>query len=103
MNEGAFLAKISDVSLKEIFGDEVIPEVSSIAEGINFCRSLITGTHPNYAIFPVLISDNNNSYKHLNRYGVQDNEENGMTKFYPDIHLISTMPLYAQKRLIIQR
>nr|DAO02722.1 MAG TPA: hypothetical protein [Caudoviricetes sp.] len=74
MNEGAFLAKISDVSLKEIFGDEVIPEVSSIAEGINFCRSLITGTHPNYAIFPVLISDNNNSYKHLNRYGVQDNE-----------------------------
>ena len=78
MNEGSFLAKISDVSLKELFGDEVIPGIKTVADGINFCRSLVKGTNPNYAIFPVLIDDGSTfqdgstAYKQINRYGSVD-------------------------------
>ncbi|WP_291528607.1 hypothetical protein [Bacteroides sp. UBA939] len=75
MNEGSFFAKIADVSLQEIFGDETIPGVTSVAEGINFCRSLVNGSHPEFAIFPVLIDtgdtfDNGKpAYKQINRFG----------------------------------
>ena len=69
MNEGAFLAKISDISLKDIFGDEVIPGITTVTEGIEFCRSLVNGTHSDYAIFPVLIDNGGSSYKILNQYG----------------------------------
>ena len=78
MNEGSFLAKISDVSLKELFGDEVIPGINTVTEGINFCRSLVKGTNPNYAIFPILIDDGSTfqdgspAYKQINRYGSID-------------------------------
>lgn len=75
MNEGSFLAKISDVSLKELFGDETIPGISTVDEGINFCRSLVSGTHSDYAIFPILVDDGSTfqdgttAYKQINRYG----------------------------------
>lgn len=75
MNEGSFLSRISDVSLADLFGDETIPGVTTVAEGIDFCRSLVTGTNANFAIFPVLIDsgetlDNNYpKYKFINRWG----------------------------------
>lgn len=80
MNEGSFLAKISDISLKELFGDEVIPGISTVTEGIDFCRSLVKGSNPHYAIFPVIIDDGTtfqngtSSYKQINRYGSVDGD-----------------------------
>jgi len=75
MNEGSFLGRINNVSLADLFGDEIIPGVTTVAEGISFCRSLVTGTNPNFAIFPVLIdagktlSNNYPEYKFINRWG----------------------------------
>ena len=37
MNEGSFLARISDVALTDIFGDEVIPGITTVQQGIDFC------------------------------------------------------------------
>jgi hypothetical protein len=87
LNEGAFYTKLSDINLKDIFGTESIPNVTTVDEGIAFCRTLITGTNENYVIFPVLIdynepesdsasyTDNNferRGYKFLNRWGNED-------------------------------
>lgn len=79
MNEGAFFSQISGVSLKELFGDEIIPGISTVTEGINFCKSLINGNNPNFAIFPILIddgsthSDSTPALKQINRIGWLEN------------------------------
>lgn len=54
MNDGAFLSKIQDVPLSRVFGEETIPGVNTVAQGISFCTSLMDGSHPDYAIFPVI-------------------------------------------------
>lgn len=75
MNEGSFLSKISDTSLSEIFGSETIPGLSTVEQCIDFCRSLIGGNHPEYAIFPVLVESGRASsgstpqFDYINRYG----------------------------------
>lgn len=55
MNEGSFLSRISDVALSDIFGEEIIPEISTVQQGIDFCWSLRDNSHPNYAIFPITV------------------------------------------------
>lgn len=55
MNEGSFLSRISEVALTDIFGDEVIPGVTTIQQGIDFCWSLIDNSHPQYALFPIYV------------------------------------------------
>lgn len=75
MNEGSFFARISEVSLKEIFGDETIPGITTVAGGIAFCRTLVSGNNPNFGIFPVLVDDGTTldngkpAYKQINRFG----------------------------------
>ena len=75
MNEGSFLSKISDTSLSEVFGSETIPGLSTVEQCIDFCRSLIGGNNPEYAIFPVLIESDRASsgstpqFDYINRYG----------------------------------
>ena len=56
MNEGSFLARISDVALTDIFGDEVIPGITTVQQGIDFCWSLRDNSHPDYAIFPITVN-----------------------------------------------
>lgn len=91
MNEGSFFSKISDVSLKEVFSDETIPGVSTVTEGVEFCRSLINGSNPNYAIFPVLIESGSTFenekpiYKQINRFGkINGNEFSD--RIMPDVN-----------------
>lgn len=55
MNEGSFLSRISDVSLTEIFDDEVIPGIETVQQGIDFCWSLRDNSHPHFAIFPICV------------------------------------------------
>lgn len=75
MNEGSFLSKISETSLSEVFGTEIIPGLSTVEQCIDFCRSLIGGNNPEYAIFPVLIESDRTSssgspkFDYINRYG----------------------------------
>lgn len=47
MNEGSFLSRISDVTLTDIFGDETIPGITTVQQGIDFCWSLRDNSHPN--------------------------------------------------------
>lgn len=78
MNEGSFLSRISNTSLSDVFGNETIPGITTVQQGISFCRSLISGKNPDFTIFPVLIdsgeSYNNGypKYKFINRYGYFD-------------------------------
>lgn len=81
MNEGSFLSRVDNISLKEMFGDEIIPGINTVTEGIAFCKSLMNGTNENYAFFPVIINfegerrylnriewmDGNGSYHFLGR------------------------------------
>lgn len=75
MNEGSFYSRLSKVSLKEVFGSECVPGVSSMSEALSWIRSIKDGSDPNFAIFPVLVrygswSDSGEPrYKLLNRYG----------------------------------
>lgn len=74
MNDGSFYSTLQNTTLKQVFRDETIPGVSTVADGINFCRSLINDDHPYYSISPVLITDDSNnsqgySYKFINAYG----------------------------------
>lgn len=71
MNEGSFLSRISDVALSEVFGDEIIPGVSTVQEGIDFCWSLINNTHPTYAIFPICV-DLDGERRMVNRIDYMD-------------------------------
>ena len=78
MNEGSFLSRISNTSLSDVFGDETIPGIATVQQGINFCRSLISGNNPNFTIFPVLLDSEESysngypKYKFINRYGYFD-------------------------------
>lgn len=78
MNEGSFLSRLAEVSLADILGDETIPGITTVEQGIEFCRSLVSGSNPHYAIFPVLIDSEETytngypKYKYINRWGYVD-------------------------------
>lgn len=55
MNEGSFLSRISDIALADVFGNEVIPGVTTVQQGIDFCWSLIDNSHPQFALFPISV------------------------------------------------
>lgn len=80
MNEGSFLLRIADTSLSDVFGDETIPGITTVQQGIDFCRSLVKGENPDYAIFPILIDSEESyengypKYKFINRFGYTDSE-----------------------------
>lgn len=56
MNEGSFLSRISDVALSDVFGDEVIPGITTVQQGIDFCWSLRDDSHPDFSIFPIIVN-----------------------------------------------
>lgn len=66
MNEGSFLSRISDVTLTDIFGDEIIPGITTVQQGIDFCWSLRDNSHPNFAIFPITVNLDGDR-RHVNR------------------------------------
>ena len=55
MNEGEFLSRIQDVTLSDIYGDDTVPGVRTVSQGIAFCESLLDNSDPDYAIFPFLV------------------------------------------------
>jgi len=77
INEGALYSKIEDVTLQQMFGDELIGSLSTVEECIAWCRTLLDGSNPNYCIFPALINggvaDDMQLYKWVNRYGYGGN------------------------------
>ncbi|MDR2917646.1 MAG: hypothetical protein LBV74_22875 [Tannerella sp.] len=68
MNEGAFFGRIPDTRLAAVFGTETIPGITTVQQGINFCRSLLFNRHDIYGIFPVLTKgESDDTTKWLNR------------------------------------
>ena len=68
MNEGAFFGHITDARLTSVFGNETIPGISTVQQGINFCRNLLFNPDAIYAIFPVLTKGDDDEFpKWLNR------------------------------------
>lgn len=55
MNEGSFYSRLNRTSLKEVFGQETVPGVTTPEEALDWCRSILDGTDDNYAIFPVMV------------------------------------------------
>lgn len=89
MNEGSFLSRISDVTLTDIFGDETIPGITTVQQGIDFCWSLRDNSHPNFAIFPITVNlDGDRRYvnriNYMNDAGVciSSNAGKGSYRFY---------------------
>lgn len=75
MNEGAFFADLKDARLFEIFADEVIPGVNTVAEGVAFCRGLINEPTDEYAIFPIWLQDGDKK-RIINELAWMDSEGN---------------------------
>lgn len=73
LNEGSFYASIDKTLLSTVFENEYVSDVNTVEEGIDFCRSLISGENPFFVIFPVLINSQYNSeannYTVINRFG----------------------------------
>ena len=55
MNEGSFLSRIEKTSVASIFGNEVIPGIETVQQGIDWCWSLRNNQDPNFAIFPAMV------------------------------------------------
>lgn len=73
MNDGSFYSKIQNVRLKDIFKGEFVSGVSTIDEGISFCRSLRYNTNSTYGICMLLLTDDSGvdsgyDYKFLNNW-----------------------------------
>lgn len=71
LNEGSFLSRISKVSLREMFGDETIPGVKTVQQGIDFCKSLLSNKNSQFAIFPIYV-DFDNARRYVNRIEIMD-------------------------------
>lgn len=89
MNEGSFLSRISKVSLSEVFGNETIAGVTTVQEGIDFCKSLMNNANDKFAIFPVIV-DLDGERRICNRFNFMDSSG----KVVPDRS--GTLGLYNQ-------
>lgn len=87
LNEGSFLAQISKASLHEVFGDETIPGVYTVQQGIDFCRSLLSNQNEKFSIFPIYVDFDNerryvNRMEFMNGQGTLMGPTNGTLDFY---------------------
>lgn len=71
MNEGSFLSRISKVSLSEVFGNETIAGITTVQQGIDFCKSLMNNANDKFAIFPVIV-DLDGERRICNRFNFMD-------------------------------
>lgn len=55
MNEGSFLTRVNKTAVPSIFGDEIIPGINTVEEGMKWCWSLRNGSNDNFAIFPIIV------------------------------------------------
>lgn len=74
VNDGSFYSRLKDSRLKDVFKNEFVPGVNSVAQGIDFCRRLRSGTDPHFANFPILVDNDSGldsgwSHKIINAYG----------------------------------
>ncbi len=81
LNEGSFLSKLAAVKVTDVFGTETIPGITTVDEGIEFCRSLLSNEHPQYAIAPYFVDldSERRMVNQLNYYDASGNYASGGT------------------------
>ena len=85
INEGSFLSRLSETALADVFGDETIPGVATVQQGIDFCRSLLDNTNPNFSVFPVWLDldGERRMVNKVDRYNANGNySSSGTINFY---------------------
>lgn len=60
LNEGAFLSRISNTNLKDVFKDEYIPGIESVEQALDWMEGLCDNNNGEYACTTVLIDDGSN-------------------------------------------
>ena len=79
-DENALMGKMRKKRVKDLFGMETIPGITTVEEGIAFCEDLLKNQHPDYTIFQVALEENGQNYaglpthKFLNLYGFMNND-----------------------------
>lgn len=74
VNDGSFYSRLKDIRLKDVFKNEYVPGVNTVAQGIDFCRKLRKDEDPHFANFPILVDDDSGleggySHKVINAFG----------------------------------
>lgn len=81
MNEGAFFSELKKANLHEIFDGVTVEGVTTVAEGIAWCQSLLTNNDPHYALFPIGVKYNDKDYM-LNEYTYRVTVEMSEYEYY---------------------
>ncbi len=76
INDGSFYSRIQNVRLKDIFKDEFVQGVTTVQEGIAFCRGLRANADERFGIFPLLVENDSGrdagfNFKIINAFGKQ--------------------------------
>lgn len=98
MNEGSFLSRIEKVAVPAVFGSETVPEVETVEQGINWCRSLLDNTNPHFTLFPVIIEldgEKRGAERHL-RNGREWKADAGPSQSHKETRLIQLICPYRE-------
>lgn len=76
LNDGSFYTRLEEVYITEIFADETVSGINSVADAIGYCKNLlINGGNNMFGIFPVrLPDDEGTNYRIINRFSTRNNQ-----------------------------
>ena len=68
LNDGSFYSRLGDTNMTDVFGEDTVPGVTTVAEALNFMKGLFRTPHPDFAAFQVEIPKGDNELRWLNVY-----------------------------------
>ena len=66
LNDGSFYSRLGDTNMTDVFGEDTVPGVTTVAEALNFMKGLFRTPHPDFAAFQVEIPEGDNELRWLN-------------------------------------
>lgn len=68
LNDGSFYSRLGDTNMTDVFGEDTVPGVTTVAEALNFMKGLFRTPHPDFAAFQVEIPAGDQELRWLNVY-----------------------------------
>ena len=68
LNDGSFYSRLGETNMTDVFGEDTVPGVTTVAEALNFMKGLFRTPHPDFAAFQVEIPEGNQELRYLNVY-----------------------------------
>lgn len=68
LNDGSFYSRLGETNMTDVFGEDTVPGVTTVAEALNFMKGLFCTPHPDFAAFQVEIPEGDNELRWLNVY-----------------------------------